>query len=140
MRGDCRTYSRATLGAKSPGLFQRRPARCTKCHECTSTRLTLRPSVVQRNFSERSRHVRSRDLIELVFPVNGKYRNPLTGPRWGKAARSEPAPGHDVVFLVDCSKSMAAEDAMPNRLGAAIGAANGLIAELGRSPGNRVAR
>ena len=63
----------------------------------------------------------------------------LAAPRWGRIAGSEVPPGHDVVFLVDVSRSMAAEDAMPDRLGLARGAAQSLVAQLRREPGDRSA-
>ncbi|HEX8199661.1 MAG TPA: VWA domain-containing protein, partial [Isosphaeraceae bacterium] len=63
----------------------------------------------------------------------------LAQPRWGRAAGEALPPGHDVVLLVDVSRSMGAEDAVPDRLGVAIEAAEGLVAALGRDPGDRVA-
>ncbi len=63
----------------------------------------------------------------------------LAQPRWGRAPGAEAPPGHDVVLLVDASRSMAAEDAVPDRMGLAIGAASGLVRALGGSAGNRVA-
>lgn len=63
----------------------------------------------------------------------------LLGPRWGHAPGKGPAPGHEVVLLVDVSRSMAAEDAVPNRLGAAVAGANAMVEALGRTPGERVA-
>ena len=63
----------------------------------------------------------------------------LAQPRWGRAPGPPMPPGHDVVLLVDVSRSMAAEDAVPSRLGAAIETAEGLVRALGREPGNRMA-
>ena len=63
----------------------------------------------------------------------------LVGPRWGRIPGLEPATGHEVVVAVDVSRSMAAEDAVPDRLGAAIEAAKGLIRAIGREPEGRVA-
>ena len=62
----------------------------------------------------------------------------LAGPRWGRADRPTP-PGRDVVLAVDVSRSMAAEDATPNRLGLAVEEAESLVKALGKSPGDRVA-
>lgn len=62
----------------------------------------------------------------------------LAGPRWGTMAGSERPPGHDVVLVVDVSRSMAARDAVPNRLGLAIEAGHRLIEAVGREPGSRV--
>ena len=47
----------------------------------------------------------------------------LAQPRWGRIPGRTPPAGHDVVLLVDVSRSMAAEDAVPDRLGVAIEAA-----------------
>ena len=63
----------------------------------------------------------------------------LAGPRWGRVPGSELPPGHDVVLLVDVSRSMAAEDAAPDRLGLARAAARGLVEQLRREPGDRAA-
>ncbi len=63
----------------------------------------------------------------------------LARPRWGRRAEPEPPSGHDVVILIDVSRSMGAEDAVPNRLATAVEAARGLIAALGREPGDRAA-
>ncbi len=63
----------------------------------------------------------------------------LAQPRWGRQAGTGLPPGHDVVLLVDVSRSMGAEDAVPNRLGLAVEAAEGLLSALGREPGPRAA-
>ncbi len=63
----------------------------------------------------------------------------LGQPRWGRLAGPALAPGHDVVLMVDVSRSMAAEDAVPNRLGAAIEDAESLVTALARGPANRAA-
>jgi len=63
----------------------------------------------------------------------------LAAPRWGRVPGSELPPGHDVVFLVDVSRSMAAEDAVPDRLGLAKVAARSLIDQLRQEPGDRAA-
>jgi Ca-activated chloride channel family protein len=47
--------------------------------------------------------------------------------------------GHDVVLVIDVSQSMAVEDAVPNRLAAAIEAAESLVNALAREPANRAA-
>jgi Ca-activated chloride channel homolog len=62
----------------------------------------------------------------------------LAQPRWGRTAEPSP-PGHDVVLVVDTSRSMAAEDATPNRLGRAVEEAENLVVALGRERGDRVA-
>ena len=63
----------------------------------------------------------------------------LMQPRWGRLPGSGLPPGHDVVLLMDVSRSMAAEDAVPDRLGAATRAAGSLLEALGREPGHRAA-
>jgi Ca-activated chloride channel family protein len=63
----------------------------------------------------------------------------LAQPRWGKLPGWAPAAGQDVVLLVDVSRSMAAEDAVPSRLGVAIEAGESLIAALGAEPSTRAA-
>ena len=60
-------------------------------------------------------------------------------PRWGRLAAPPAPPGHDVVLMVDVSRSMGVEDAVPNRLAAAIEAAEGLVSALAREPANRAA-
>jgi Ca-activated chloride channel family protein len=63
----------------------------------------------------------------------------LAQPRWGRDVGEALPPGHDVVLLVDVSRSMGAEDAVPSRLGVAVEAAESLVAALGREPGDRAA-
>ena len=60
-------------------------------------------------------------------------------PSWGRLAAPPVPPGHDVVLMVDVSRSMGVEDAVPNRLAAAIEAAESLVNALAREPANRVA-
>lgn len=62
----------------------------------------------------------------------------LAGPRWGRP-NAAGSPGHDVVLLVDVSRSMAARDAVPDRLGAAVEAAGEILKALGADPGHRAA-
>lgn len=62
----------------------------------------------------------------------------LAGPRWGRGPEPELPAGHDVVLVIDDSRSMAAQDAVPNRLGVAIEAAESLVRAVGREPGGRV--
>src|SRR4051812_34397816 len=40
----------------------------------------------------------------------------LAQPRWGRRPGADLPPGHDLVLSIDVSRSMAAEDAVPNRL------------------------
>lgn len=62
----------------------------------------------------------------------------LAQPRWGDT-RAQVAAGHDVVLAIDVSRSMGATDAVPDRLGVAVEAAESLIEAIGREPGDRVA-
>lgn len=63
----------------------------------------------------------------------------LAQPRWGNLPGSAPPPGHDLVLMIDVSRSMATEDAVPNRLAVALELAEGLVKRLGRDPSNRAA-
>ena len=63
----------------------------------------------------------------------------MAQPRWGRLAASLLPPGHDVVLLVDVSRSMGVEDAVPNRLAAAVEAAESLVNALARDANTRVA-
>lgn len=63
----------------------------------------------------------------------------LAQPRWGQSLPNPLPPGHDVVLALDVSRSMAAADAVPDRLGVALESAESLIAALGGDGGDRVA-
>jgi Ca-activated chloride channel family protein len=63
----------------------------------------------------------------------------LAQPRWGRSDRPPLPPGHDVVLAVDVSRSMGAEDAVPDRLGRAVEAAESLVKALGNEEGDRAA-
>ena len=63
----------------------------------------------------------------------------LMQPRWGTDPSARVPPGRDVVLLIDVSRSMGAEDAVPNRLGLAIEGAEGLLRAMGAEPGDRAA-
>ena len=60
----------------------------------------------------------------------------LAGPRWGAVTTVRSASGADVLLLVDCSRSMLADDLYPNRLEVARRKA---IALLDAAPGTRLA-
>jgi Ca-activated chloride channel homolog len=62
----------------------------------------------------------------------------MAQPRWGRLAASPLPPGHDVVLLVDVSRSMGVEDAVPNRLAAAVEAAESLVNALALEASDRV--
>jgi Ca-activated chloride channel homolog len=61
----------------------------------------------------------------------------LAQPRWGRVLGPDVPTGHDVVLLVDVSRSMGAEDAVPDRLGVAIEAGSSLLRALANGEGNR---
>jgi Ca-activated chloride channel family protein len=63
----------------------------------------------------------------------------MAQPRFGPLLEARLPPGQDVVLLVDVSRSMAAEDAVPNRLGVAIEAAGSLLSALAPEAANRAA-
>src|SRR5262245_22693615 len=52
----------------------------------------------------------------LVLAVAG-IALALARPQWGEQTEVTQALGEDVIFLLDCSKSMLAEDVRPSRLG-----------------------
>ena len=62
----------------------------------------------------------------------------MAQPRWGRLGSPRP-PGHDAILLIDVSRSMGAEDAMPNRLAVAVEAAEKLVDALAPEPSNRAA-
>jgi len=73
-------------------------------------------------------------LLAAVFLILA-----LARPRFGSIIGPPLPPGHDVALLIDVSRSMGAEDAVPNRLAVAIDAAESLISALAPDPANRVA-
>jgi Ca-activated chloride channel family protein len=62
----------------------------------------------------------------------------IAQPRWGRLGSPRP-PGHDAILVVDISRSMGAEDAVPNRLAVAVEAAEGLVNALAWKPDDRAA-
>ena len=58
------------------------------------------------------------------------------GMRWGEGMVEDTTTGHEVVALVDLSRSMTARDAVPSRLGQGLAALGGLVEQL---PGTRFA-
>ncbi len=63
----------------------------------------------------------------------------LARPQWGDLPGGKMAPGHDLVVAVDVSRSMGAEDAVPDRLGVAVDSVVDLLRAAGREPSERVA-
>ena len=55
----------------------------------------------------------------------------LAQPRWGFAEGDREVTGSDIVIAIDLSRSMGAEDAVPNRLGLAVEAAKSLLGAIG---------
>jgi Ca-activated chloride channel family protein len=63
----------------------------------------------------------------------------VVGPQWGHAdAETRPAPGRDVLFILDVSRSMLAEDVQPSRLERARADMRDLAATLESRGGYRV--
>jgi Ca-activated chloride channel family protein len=81
----------------------------------------------------------ARDGSALWLAVASCLALALAQPRWGRAERPPLPPGHDVVLALDVSRSMAATDAVPDRLGVAVESALSLVSALGRAGGDRVA-
>jgi Ca-activated chloride channel family protein len=73
-------------------------------------------------------------LLAAVFLIVA-----LARPRFGSLIGPPLPPGHDVALLIDVSRSMGAEDAVPNRLAVAIDAAESLVGALAPDPANRAA-
>ncbi len=63
----------------------------------------------------------------------------LARPRWGRSDEPPRPGGHDVVIAIDVSRSMAAMDAVPDRLGLAVESAVSLVNALGQVEGDRAA-
>ncbi len=77
------------------------------------------------------------DRTWLVMTAIGFGIVGLAEPRWGNLLGEQLPAGRDVIFLVDVSRSMSAEDAIPNRLGVGIETGRSLVKSLG--PGDRAA-
>jgi Ca-activated chloride channel family protein len=63
----------------------------------------------------------------------------IAQPRWGRFGGPRLPPGHDVVLLIDVSRSMGALDAVPSRLAVAVETAESLVNALSVDPANRAA-
>ncbi len=61
------------------------------------------------------------------------------GPRWGAPESVATATGHDIVVVVDISRSMTARDAMPDRIGRARELLQQIVGQLERRGGIRMA-
>ncbi len=62
----------------------------------------------------------------------------VMGPRWGDSVEDAPRSGRDIIFLLDISRSMLAEDAKPNRLEAAKAAIAGMVEATRETGGHRL--
>ncbi len=62
----------------------------------------------------------------------------VMGPRWGESVEDAPRTGRDIIFLLDISRSMLAEDAKPNRLEAAKAAISGMVEAIKETGGHRL--
>jgi Ca-activated chloride channel family protein len=62
----------------------------------------------------------------------------IAGPQWGRDETVEAVPGRDIMLVLDLSRSMLAEDVLPNRAGRAKLAYVDLIDHVGRRGGHRL--
>ncbi|MDP6404313.1 MAG: VWA domain-containing protein [Alphaproteobacteria bacterium] len=62
----------------------------------------------------------------------------VMGPRWGDSVEDAPRTGRDIIFLLDISRSMLAEDAVPSRLEAAKAAIAGMVEAIKETGGHRL--
>lgn len=62
----------------------------------------------------------------------------VMGPRLGESVEDAPRKGRDIIFLLDISRSMLAEDAKPNRLEAAKTAIAGMVEAIKETGGHRL--
>jgi len=67
----------------------------------------------------------------LVLAVGG-IGLALARPQWGETSEVTQALGEDILFLIDCSRSMLAEDVRPNRLARAKFAVEDFVQQHGR--------
>src|SRR3954463_15698216 len=74
----------------------------------------------------------------LVLAIGGTGLA-LARPQWGETAELSRALGEDVLFMVDCSRSMLASDVQPNRLARAKYAILDFVQRHGRGRGGLVA-
>lgn len=88
-------------------------------------------SRVTRGFSTPRLLLRSAMVVGAMALLVGA----LTDPRWGSQTEEVRRKGADMMFVVDVSRSMLAEDATPSRLGRAKGFIEGAI---GQMAGDRV--
>ena len=67
----------------------------------------------------------------LVLAITG-LGLALARPQWGETAEVTRALGEDIIFLLDCSRSMLTEDTTPNRLARAKFAIEDFVQQHGR--------
>ena len=77
--------------------------------------------------------------LDILARGDGAVDPGTGGAALGDGGRAPLPAGHDVVLALDVSRSMAARDAVPDRLGAAIESAESLLKGIGREEGDRVA-
>jgi Ca-activated chloride channel homolog len=89
------------------------------------------PEAVARLASSHSPAWRAFKNVLLALAV-GAIGLAMARPQWGETAEVTRAMGEDILFLIDCSRSMLAEDARPNRLGRAKLAIQDFVQQHGR--------
>ena len=84
------------------------------------------------------------DLLRSHSPVRRAFKNTLlvlavagvglalARPQWGETSEVTQALGEDILFVIDCSRSMLAEDVRPNRLARAKFAVEDFVQQHGR--------
>lgn len=87
--------------------------------------------VIARTRAWPRRLLRSLTLLLLILA--------LVGPRWGQARPTPSVPGRDLIVVLDLSRSMLAEDALPSRLERARRMLQDLSRDLQRQGGHRLA-
>ena len=90
---------------------------------------------VARFSTEVSPHRRAAKTVALLVAITGAILASAR-PQWGRGTETITRKGIDLVVVLDTSKSMAAADVAPSRLGRAVRAASSL---LDRSEGDRIA-
>ncbi|HEU5117049.1 MAG TPA: VWA domain-containing protein, partial [Isosphaeraceae bacterium] len=63
----------------------------------------------------------------------------LSRPGWGRMGGEDQQAGRDLVLAIDTSRSMGCEDALPDRLGAAVKSAESLVRAIGPERADRAA-
>lgn len=98
-------------------------------------RLLHTPSAAAARAAVVLRHKRCTDGV-LTVVATASVILAAAGVRWGEGMVEDTTSGHEVVALLDLSRSMTAQDAAPSRLGQGLAALDTLLEEL---PGTRFA-